>query len=41
LDQQADLPAPLRVELAAVVGTMRTTPKMTGSRLLNFRPEDK
>jgi hypothetical protein len=41
LDQQADLPAPLRVELAAVVGTMRTTPQMTGSRLLSFRPEDK
>ena len=39
LEQMTALPPSLRAELAAVVGTLRTTPRMTGSRLLNYGSE--
>ena len=39
MEQQADVAPPLRVELAILVGTLRTTPQMTGSRLLGFVPD--
>ena len=39
LEQKPEVPAALRTELAAVIGTMRTTPQITGSRLLNYAPE--
>jgi CheY-like chemotaxis protein len=39
LEQHGDLAAPLRVELATLIGTLRTTPQITGSRLLSFRPD--
>jgi len=39
LEQKTDVSTPLRGELAIVIGTLRTTPQITGSRLLSFRPE--
>ena len=41
MEQMADVPPPLRGELAILVGTLRTTPQMTGSRLLNYVPDSK
>jgi CheY-like chemotaxis protein len=39
LEIQGDVTAPLRTELAVLVGTLRTTPVQSGSRLLNYTPD--
>ena len=38
-EADTDVPAALRTELAVLVGTLRTTPQVTGSRLLDFTPD--
>jgi hypothetical protein len=38
-EQQGDIAPQLRVELAILIGTLRTTPQLTGSRLLGFVPD--
>ncbi|HYV38478.1 MAG TPA: hypothetical protein VE988_22530 [Gemmataceae bacterium] len=39
LEQQTDLAAPLRGELAVLVGTLRASPQITGARLMDYLPD--